>query len=229
MPQSLKSRKHKLVHDAIYDAAIDLFSEGGFDAITVEQVAEAAGVSRRSFFRYFASKDDLLAQNVVTFGEAQVASIRQCPLTLAQIEVVRRTVTGVLERVAQEPRTRQVIAIAERSKSASQAHMSRLLEVEESISTAFAARIRGANQLDSRPRLLAGLTTLIMSVALMAWFRGEFDSIQNAAEAVFLDLSLLFASSEKTNVTARRTSDEEESGLVAPSIRSRKRPSRAKR
>lgn len=189
MPQNLQSRKHKLVHDAIYDAAIDLFSERGFDQTTVEEIAEAAGVSRRSFFRYFASKDDLLAQSVLAFGEAQVVSIQQCPPDLAPIEVVRTTVSDVLQLVAEQPRTRQVIAIAERSASATQAHMSRLVEVERKIAAAFAARMAPAKAESATPCLLASLTTLIMSVALMAWFRGEFDDVHSAAEAVFQDLA----------------------------------------
>jgi len=40
------------------------------DETTVEEVAQGAGVSRASFFRYFSSKDDLLAQNVLKYGAA---------------------------------------------------------------------------------------------------------------------------------------------------------------
>lgn len=193
MPQSLLSRKHQLVYDAIYEAGLDLFATKGFDETTVEEVAEAAGVSRRSFFRYFASKDDLLAHCVIEFGDAQVASIQQCPKSLTPIEVVHATVSDVLKLIAEQPRTRQVIAIAERSKSATQAHMSRLVEVEERISVAFAARIKGAKPTDALPRLLAGLTTLIMSVALMAWFREEFEDVHKAAETVCKDLAQFFS------------------------------------
>src|SRR5580704_3163592 len=49
---TLQVRKQQLVRGAIYEAAIELFGKKGFDQTTVEEVAQAAGVSRRSFFRY---------------------------------------------------------------------------------------------------------------------------------------------------------------------------------
>ena len=67
---TLQVRKQQLVRGAIYEAAIDLFGKKGFDQTTVEEVAQAAGVSRRSFFRYYPTKDDLLAQGVVLYGAA---------------------------------------------------------------------------------------------------------------------------------------------------------------
>src|ERR1700689_1428031 len=92
---TLQVRKQQLVRDAIYDAAIELFAVKGFDETTVEEVAQAAGVSRRSFFRYFASKDDLLAQNVVKYGAILSAAIAACPPTLGPMEIVRETVLSV--------------------------------------------------------------------------------------------------------------------------------------
>ena len=73
--KSLQSRKRQLVQDAIYEAAIDLFTKKGFDETTVEELAEAAGISRRSFFRYFQSKDDLLGPE---YGELRKCSSRGC-------------------------------------------------------------------------------------------------------------------------------------------------------
>src|ERR1700691_2282345 len=96
---TLQVRKQQLVRDAIYDAAIELFAVKGFDETTVEEVAQAAGVSRRSFFRYFASKDDLLAQNVVNFGSVLAATITACPQALTRLETVGETVLPVLNEL----------------------------------------------------------------------------------------------------------------------------------
>src|SRR3954454_14163508 len=68
VPATLQARKQLLVRDAIWDTATDLFTDKGFDATTVDDIAQAAGVSRRSFFRYFSSKSDLMAYGMVSYG-----------------------------------------------------------------------------------------------------------------------------------------------------------------
>lgn len=61
----LQSLKQDSVQTAIYDAAIELFAAEGFEETTVDEIAQAAGISRRTFFRYFETKGDLPAQSVV--------------------------------------------------------------------------------------------------------------------------------------------------------------------
>lgn len=56
--------------EELLDTALDLCRDLGFDAMSVEQVTERAGVAKGTFYHYFASKSDLLWQLVDRFGES---------------------------------------------------------------------------------------------------------------------------------------------------------------
>ncbi|MFZ5595915.1 MAG: TetR/AcrR family transcriptional regulator [Bacillota bacterium] len=56
----LRDRKKKACRDKIYKAAIKLFLQKGYDQTTVEEIAEAANVSRATFFNYFSRKEELV-------------------------------------------------------------------------------------------------------------------------------------------------------------------------
>jgi len=56
----LRERKKRRTREAVRSAAFELFQENGYPNTTIEQIAEAAAVSTRTFFRYFPNKAALL-------------------------------------------------------------------------------------------------------------------------------------------------------------------------
>lgn len=57
--EGLRARKKKQTRSRLLDAALDLFEDHGFESTTVEAITAKVGVSRRTFFRYFETKESL--------------------------------------------------------------------------------------------------------------------------------------------------------------------------
>ena len=98
-PMSLRDRKKVRVRDVLEATALRLFDERGYTATTVEQIAEAAEFSERTFFRYFRNKEDVVfanhAQNLARLRarleerlrtESVLRAVRQALLELQDFE-----------------------------------------------------------------------------------------------------------------------------------------------
>ncbi|WP_064697410.1 TetR/AcrR family transcriptional regulator [Rhizobium aegyptiacum] len=60
-PDGLRERKRRETLQRITDSALRLFAANGYEATTLDAITEAAGISRRTFFYYFESKEEILA------------------------------------------------------------------------------------------------------------------------------------------------------------------------
>src|SRR6202021_2851152 len=77
MPRSGKEARERLVR-----AALELFLERGFDAVTAAEIAARAGVTERTFFRHFPDKREVLFDGDTAFIEALKTAIRDAPAAL---------------------------------------------------------------------------------------------------------------------------------------------------
>ncbi|MFF7053214.1 TetR family transcriptional regulator [Streptomyces griseorubiginosus] len=87
-PPGLRERKKRQTYESVSEIAIRLFLEKGFDAVSVAEIAAAAGISKPTLFRYFPVKEDLVlhriadhedeaARVVVESGEAPLVALRR--------------------------------------------------------------------------------------------------------------------------------------------------------
>jgi len=79
--QKLWTRTRHAVYAEITRTARELFLERGFEATTIDDIAAAAGISRRSFFRYFGTKEDIVLGDLAAQGELVREQLEARPAT----------------------------------------------------------------------------------------------------------------------------------------------------
>ncbi|HEY1421523.1 MAG TPA: TetR family transcriptional regulator [Candidatus Dormibacteraeota bacterium] len=78
------------------EAAMELYIEKGFEQATVAEIAERAGLTARTFFRYFADKREVLFAGSANLQDALVAALESAPATASPMEAV----AAALDRAA---------------------------------------------------------------------------------------------------------------------------------
>lgn len=84
-----------------FETALALFLTQGFEATTVEQIAEAAGMSKSSFFRYFASKEDVVIDRVDQLIDQLVDTLEARPLDEPAWDALQHTMEAMLDSYAE--------------------------------------------------------------------------------------------------------------------------------
>lgn len=194
---NLQSKKQDLVRNEIWHAAIDLFFSEGFDQVTVDQVAERAGVSRRTFFRYFASKDDVMGSSMKAFGEALEQAIRAEADSLSAFEVAKRSVAHVLMCQPSSAIAERVLQISKRSSAAMSAQFLQLPAVEEKLARAFAFRAGRLDDPTINDRIIASVTFAATKLCVDLWVSEPKRAVDEIVEDVFAKLSSMCAIPEK--------------------------------
>src|SRR5579871_4843573 len=83
-------------------AAMELFRERGFDATTVAEIAERAGLTERTFFRHYADKREVLFGGASILQEMLVSGVRAAPAGLAPVAVIVGALEEVSDRLFEE-------------------------------------------------------------------------------------------------------------------------------
>jgi AcrR family transcriptional regulator len=101
------------VRGVLEDAAFDLFVESGFENVTIEEIGRHAGVSRRTYFRYFKTKEDVMASIVRSFGSDILDRFRAQPEDVEPMRALEAAFSSVgVECIERDPRVHRMIGVA---------------------------------------------------------------------------------------------------------------------
>jgi AcrR family transcriptional regulator len=87
----------------LQEAALDLYGDPGYDKVTVAEIAERAGLTRRTFFRYFSDKREVLFFGAEKLEAFVMESVLAAPPGTPALEVVAMALAAVARRSDEDP------------------------------------------------------------------------------------------------------------------------------
>jgi len=166
----VRERTRLAIRRELAEAALRLFTERGFDDTTAREIAAAVGVSERTFFRYFSSKEDVVLGVLDELGIELAARLAARPAGEAPFIALRRSFDLMTETLTRDPEwslavlhlTHRVPALRARQVDKQDRWATRLAEV-------LADRMGVDASLDLRPRLYAAIALSALDVVATHW------------------------------------------------------------
>ncbi|MFI0979166.1 TetR family transcriptional regulator [Streptomyces sp. NPDC021093] len=180
----LRERKKRRTRDSLLRVALELFTSQGYERTTVDEIADAVEVSQRTFFRYFASKEEV-AFTVVSMVEARfLEAIRQRPADENPLTALHNAVTWAWDSLGEaieavvpielHMRTYQMI---ESTPALLAVHLRRSTELEDAIAALIAEREGLDVDEDLRPRIIVAAFGGVMRLTGRMWGQREDASL----------------------------------------------------
>jgi AcrR family transcriptional regulator len=166
----MAERKRQMVRDELTEAALGLLARDGFEAITIDEIVAAAGVSRRTFFRYFDSKEDVIVQFLGDVGAELCAALAGRPAAEPPAVALRHAMSVLVQACADDPgKALRLVKLMLGTPTV----LARYLQVQarwrDQLATELARRSGRPPQADLRPALAAAVALAAFDVALRQW------------------------------------------------------------
>jgi len=177
--------------------ALDLFSSRGFEETTVDDIAATAGIGRRTFFRYYPSKNDAVWGDF----DAQLARLRrwfdECPPDVPLMDAVHAGVV-TFNRLPrdQEPWHRRRMALI-LNTPALQAHSTHMYARWRAVIADFVAKRTGAAAEDMVPQLVAYAALAAAVAAYEQWLRDPGTELEPLLDRAMTEVQRGFAGHDR--------------------------------
>jgi AcrR family transcriptional regulator len=189
---SLRERRKRRTQNAIIDAALALFEEKGYDAVTVDEIAAAAEVSPRTFYRYFPAKEDVLVVDPEVEAAMRAALAERRPNETDADFVARSMITALTARSPERARCGYQLV---RTTPALQSRMYQLVwRDQEHIAEALLAGSPRTPDTEFRAHVVTHAVTDAIRVAVAFWIQsGQRGPVSSQCERAVAFLREAFA------------------------------------
>lgn len=169
-PPTLWDRNRQLASREILDAALRLFVEQGYEETPVAQIAREAGVSERTLFRYFGTKEDLLGDSQHRFGQVLTATINDQPDEADAWVALRAGFAAVLALNESRDHALQRFRLLHRTATLRAGWLEKRLRFSEELLPLVKARMGGAGGgTDLRARAVIAASFACLEAASRTW------------------------------------------------------------
>ncbi|MDI2125763.1 TetR family transcriptional regulator [Yinghuangia seranimata] len=184
---SLTERRREDTRTEVSRVAARLFTERGYDATTVEDIAAGSGMALRTFYRYFRAKEETLAPLFAAATRDWVDRLADCPPELGLVDALLAAYRASVRhsRVTNgidEAQLRALLRMMEGHPAFRATWLVVHRDSEDQLRPVIAARV-GAAPDDLAVRLAAGTANTAVRIAMERWAVGEA-SVRSAEEAV---------------------------------------------
>ncbi len=150
----------------LQEAALALYGERGYEATTVAEIAERAGLTKRTFFRYFTDKREVLFWGSELLEQRMVAAIEAAPASASALGMIGAALDAAAVRFEE---VREFAGPRQRIIASSPELRERELIKAASLAAAMARALRARGLSDTAASLAAHMGTTIMHVAVEQW------------------------------------------------------------
>ncbi len=175
MTSGLRERKKLATRAALHQAALQLVAEHGLDHVSIDDIAERADVSPRTFFNYFSSKDDAVLGLDPDASARQVAAFHARPADETPVRALRAVAREQAQEMATETDLWPLRLTVIDSPPVLLGRLAAVFgEGERAVADAIAERTGTRAGTDAYPTLLAGVAGVAMRTALHRWLASDF-------------------------------------------------------
>lgn len=169
----LRARKRADTHARIHQAALALFARQGFEATTLDDIARGAGVSRRTLFHYFGSKEDIVLSTKAGLAELIEAAILRRPADEPLLAMAEHALTDIAQDF-QGPEARALARLIHDTPALRAGDHAKYEAIEQRMAAAMAAR-KGLSADDLQARVVATAAVGVLRMATETWLAADDD------------------------------------------------------